>query len=80
LQETHNLAVENRLIATQAIGDRRAQFMEGFVFVTAAGHETALSTLDVSQCAEPIEFDFVKPVRMVEGVSSPSQAHGFKVR
>src|SRR5262249_31926822 len=43
LIETHNLAIENRFVATQMIGDRGAQFAERLVFVTAAGYETALS-------------------------------------
>jgi len=54
--------------------------MEGFVFVPAARHETALSTFDVSQVAESIEFDFVKPVRMVEGLWAARQALRFKRR
>ena len=41
--------------------------MEGFVFVPAARHETALSTFDVSKGAEPIEFDFVQPVGWSNG-------------
>src|SRR5262249_36777002 len=67
LIKTHNLAIKNRFIADEMICNRAAQLAEGFVFVTAAGYETALSTFDVSQRTEPIEFDFVQPVRMVEG-------------
>jgi hypothetical protein len=79
LIETHNFAIKNDFVAAQMIGDRSAQFMEGLVFVTAAGHEPTLSTFGISECADPSNL-FRKASPDGQRAEHAGRAHRFNFR
>src|SRR5262249_23272094 len=80
LIKTYDLAIENGFITAQVSCDRGAQFMERFVFVTAAGDKATSSRFNISERPKPIELDFVKPVGMVERLRAPCRTHRFEVQ
>jgi hypothetical protein len=53
----HELAIQDRVFHLQALGDGRAQRLEGFVGVLLAADQTALTSIHVRQRAEPVQLN-----------------------
>ena len=76
--QTHNLSIEHSVVPFQVSRDGLAEFAEGLIFMAPARDQATRSVLDVRERTKPIEFDFVKPVRVVERFWSTRKAHRSK--
>ena len=64
--ETANLAIKDRILYPQLPANRCTQIRKVFEPVVVPRNQMAFSVLDISQCAETVEFNFKQPVGTIK--------------